>query len=204
MIALVLADPPRPGECLPALEPVLGPEGCARLQAVLLGRASRWARAVAPDRAIVATERMAGESEAQRRSRACAEAFERFGEGRLLLALAGVPRLHAGHAADAVSDLDAGAAVSFGPANDGGYYLLALARPLPELFELDPEVWSGPLVLPRTIERAAALGLEGGLLRMERVLATPQDAQAMLADPLTPPDVRAILGSATESVSADR
>ena len=208
-IALVLAAPPRPGECLPELEPLLGAEGCADLQAVLIERAARWAQEVAPGRAIVAAEPVDGETEAARRARECVAAFERFGgKGPLLLALAGFPRLRAGHAADALSDLAAGADVSFGPSNDGGYYLLAMARPLPELFDLADDVWHGPLVLPRTIELSAKLGLEGGLLRMERLLAGPEDAEAMLADPLTPGDVRGFLERTTErsheSGSTDR
>jgi uncharacterized protein len=52
--ALILADPPVPGACLPGLEPLLGPEGCARLQEVLVRRAAAWAAEVAPGRAFVA------------------------------------------------------------------------------------------------------------------------------------------------------
>lgn len=201
---MVLAAPPRPGECLPDLEPLLGPDRCAELQAVMIEHAARWAQEVAPGRAIVFCERAEGESEAQRRARETAAAFERFGAGPLLLAFAGLPRLRADHASDALGDLAAGADVSFGPSNDGGYYLLALARPVPDLFAIDPEAWGGPLVLPRTIELAASHGLEGGLLRMERLLATPEDAAAMLADPLTPSAVRRILEASTESGSPNR
>jgi glycosyltransferase A (GT-A) superfamily protein (DUF2064 family) len=52
--ALVLADAPVPGACLPGLEPLLGPDGCARLQTVLVRRAAAWAAEVAPGRAFVA------------------------------------------------------------------------------------------------------------------------------------------------------
>lgn len=140
------------------------------------------------------TGERAGETDGQRRAREVAAAFSRFEAGSpLLLVGVGVVRLGPDHAADALSDLAAGSDVSFGPANDGGYYLLALARPLPELFEIPAEAWGGPLVLPRTLEIASKLGLEGGLLRMERELARPEDAAALLADPLTPPEVRALL-----------
>lgn len=44
-----------------------------------------------------------------------------------------------------------------GPARDGGYYLLALDRPRPELFA--DVAWSTPAVLETTLARAAALGL---------------------------------------------
>jgi len=44
-----------------------------------------------------------------------------------------------------------------GPAADGGYYLIGLSRPAPELFEGVP--WSTPRVLRVTLEKAAQLGL---------------------------------------------
>jgi hypothetical protein len=53
--------------------------------------------------------------------------------------------------------------VAIGPASDGGYYLLALDRPRPELF--DGISWSTPSVLRQTLERAASLGLRVRLLK---------------------------------------
>src|SRR5262249_19521019 len=47
--------------------------------------------------------------------------------------------------------------VVLGPAEDGGYYLVALARPRPALFE--GVAWSTPAVLAETLARASALGL---------------------------------------------
>ncbi len=49
-----------------------------------------------------------------------------------------------------------------GPALDGGYYLLGLSHPAPELFAGIP--WSTEKVLERTLERARARGLETALL----------------------------------------
>ncbi len=40
---LVMARAPRPGECKTRLEPLLGAEGCARLQSALIARALAWA-----------------------------------------------------------------------------------------------------------------------------------------------------------------
>jgi glycosyltransferase A (GT-A) superfamily protein (DUF2064 family) len=51
----------------------------------------------------------------------------------------------------------ASAEVVLGPAHDGGYYLVALPRPQPALFE--GMEWSTPGVLAATRERASALGL---------------------------------------------
>lgn len=47
--------------------------------------------------------------------------------------------------------------VVVGPALDGGYYLLALSRPAPELFRAMP--WSTDRVLEETMRRAHTLGL---------------------------------------------
>jgi rSAM/selenodomain-associated transferase 1 len=43
------------------------------------------------------------------------------------------------------------------PATDGGYVLIGLDRPRPPLFDSMP--WGTPEVLPRTLQRIAALGL---------------------------------------------
>ncbi len=50
----------------------------------------------------------------------------------------------------------------FGPALDGGYYLLALSRPAPGLFE--GIAWSTGAVLEESLRRAEALGLTVGFL----------------------------------------
>jgi len=52
--------------------------------------------------------------------------------------------------------------VVVGPARDGGYYLLALDRPRPLLFEGIP--WSTPAVLCATAERVSLLGLRLSVL----------------------------------------
>ena len=93
----------------------------------------------------------------------------------------------------ALADLEAGGDASFGPTMDGGWYLVALASPRVELFDLAVEVWDGPVVMARTLEVAQRLQLEIGLLRMERALRSPGDLAAMVADPLSPSDVFASL-----------
>lgn len=52
--------------------------------------------------------------------------------------------------------------VVLGPATDGGYYLIGLQRPTPELFHGIP--WSTAAVLEATVARARALGLQVRLL----------------------------------------
>lgn len=60
---------------------------------------------------------------------------------------------------DALTELD----VVLGPAEDGGYWLLGLRRPAPELFRDIP--WSTPEALAATEAHARAAGLSVGLLR---------------------------------------
>ncbi len=52
--------------------------------------------------------------------------------------------------------------VALGPAADGGYYLVGLRKPRPDLFR--GLAWSGPLVLEETLDRARRLSLSVHLL----------------------------------------
>ena len=71
------------------------------------------------------------------------------------------PALDAGGITAAFDALDA-ADVVFGPATDGGYYLVGLVRPCGPLFAGVP--WSAPDTLARSLDRAHALGLRVALL----------------------------------------
>jgi glycosyltransferase A (GT-A) superfamily protein (DUF2064 family) len=82
------------------------------------------------------------------------------------------PGLTAERVGAAAAALDR-AEVTLGPAIDGGYYLIGLVRPHPELFEDIP--WSTPDVLEATRARAAATGLGVSLLEPVRDLDTPED-----------------------------
>lgn len=59
--------------------------------------------------------------------------------------------------------LEAGSDVVFGPAEDGGYYLVALRGGHGDLFRDIP--WSGAHVLERSLERAREAGLAAALLQ---------------------------------------
>ena len=198
-----MARAPVPGRCKTRLEPLLGPEGCAALQEVLLRRTLGWAAAVAPGSVLVALDgaweidgfdvvAQAGAHLGERLSAAVEEAFSRFG-GPLLVVGTDCPRLDLRHAAAGLADIADGADASFGPAMDGGYYLVAMREPRADLFALPREEWGGETVLARTLALAARSQLEVGMLRMERDLDTPADARAFLADPLTPLEIRAAL-----------
>lgn len=73
------------------------------------------------------------------------------------------PTLPTACLARACAHLLAGAAdVVVGPTEDGGYYLIGLATPVPALFHDVP--WSTPAVLEETVARARRLGLRLALL----------------------------------------
>lgn len=83
-----------------------------------------------------------------------------FGEGVRQAVLIGsdLPTLPPRIVRDAFSLLARGADAVVGPAADGGYYLLGLTRPEPQLFEA--MTWGGPAVLAETEARARQLGLQ--------------------------------------------
>jgi rSAM/selenodomain-associated transferase 1 len=104
-----------------------------------------------------------------RMAHAFGEAFAR-GAARVAIVGSDVPwisRTHVMEAFDALNDHD----LVLGPARDGGYYLLAMSRTQPELFE--GVAWSTPTVLADTFQRASGLGLKG------RVLETLSDIDSV-------------------------
>jgi uncharacterized protein len=67
-----------------------------------------------------------------------------------------------------------------GPASDGGYYLIGLKRPVPELFTDVP--WSTANVFAATCRNASALGLTVGLLKEWRDIDVAEDLRALIHD----------------------
>jgi len=209
---LVMARAPRRGEARRALEPLLGADRCAALQAALIAQTWAWAHAVAPDgvhlayeppdasaevRPLVGDEAALfpqnGEGIAARLADAAARVFMHH-EGPLLIAWPDLPRLRPEHARAALGDLEAGCDLVLGPAIDGGFYLIGLGRPLPKLFALPEEAWRSPDAMTIGLAAARDAGLEIGFLRAERALHRPADVRAALADPLLPQDMVQILG----------
>jgi uncharacterized protein len=94
-----------------------------------------------------------------------AEAFRRHG-GPVLVVRAGT-RLTREQTDAALKQLDAGAEAVFGPSADGGYYVLALARPLPELFELGRDAWEGGRALELSLRAAWSRGVRTALIHPE-------------------------------------
>lgn len=131
---------------------------------------------------------------------ATAAAFAR-GARRVLVVGSDAPDLAPGTLAAAFDALDAGHDAVLGPAADGGYYLVGLARPAPALFS--GVAWSTDTVYARTLELAAESGVRvapTGTLPVLQDLDTAADlaAWARAADDAHPlqPLARAALGEA--------
>jgi glycosyltransferase A (GT-A) superfamily protein (DUF2064 family) len=205
---LVMARAPLPGRCKARLEPRLGAEGCARLQAALIRRGLRWASATGdafvayhPPGAEAAVAPLAegcvrfpqrGADLPERLTAACADVLARHA-GPLVLVSADVPELDRFHADAALGDLAAGCDVVIGPTMDGGCYLLGLAAPQPALLALPPSEWHGAGLFERGLAAARERGLSVAMMAPERQLDTLAALDAALADPLYPPDVLALL-----------
>ena len=208
---LVMAKAPRAGSVKTRLEPLLGPEGCARLQGALIEAVTAWAAEVSPGGAYLA---YGGDEDAlrphvtagvrsfadargdlgDRLAAASAHVFRERSEP-LLVVGTDMPVLTRSHAREAEAVLRGGADVAFGPALDGGYWMVGLARPAPDVFELGGE-WGGPAVLERSLERCAAAGLRVEMLGTQRDLDDAADARALAAHPALPAAVAEILAAA--------
>jgi glycosyltransferase A (GT-A) superfamily protein (DUF2064 family) len=209
--ALVIARAPSAAPVLPGLAPLLDAERRAALQELLIRRAAAWAAAATPGAAYFAVapadavEQVAAmlppgvtafAQEGAAPTDVLAAAIAHVGRGPLLIAGTDCPRLGAGHVEAVMADLDAGCDVVIGATLDAGWYLAGLREPRPELLTVAPEAWQreGGIVL--VLGRARELGAEVGMLRHERLLADPDDAAALLADPLLPGELRAALSGA--------
>jgi rSAM/selenodomain-associated transferase 1 len=213
--ALVLAKAARPGFCKTRLEPLLGPDGCARLQAALTRRAVAWADSVGDPFVAFTPADARGEAAALcppstellpqvsgslgDRLQAAVRSVLGVHPGPVLVVGVDTPWLATAHAVAALDDLADGVDVTLGPASDGGYYLVGLREPHDAVFDLPPDAWGGPHVMFLTMEASVRAGLSIGMLRSERDLDEEADALALLADPLAPPDIVAILRGARSS-----
>lgn len=97
-----------------------------------------------------------------------------FAAGATAVAIIGAdcPELDAGILEQAFAGLARQTAV-FGPAHDGGYYLVGLRQPVPELFEDVP--WGTSAVLRRSLKNARRCGLSPSLLPWLRDVDRPRD-----------------------------
>ncbi len=190
---LVFVKHPHPGSAKTRLIPALGPEIAAALYQVLAEQEIRNTRPeageyrrmffFAPEEAEAEVagwlpgERLLpqlGTDLGARMSAAFAAAFA-AGAERAAIIGTDVPWVSRQTVVEAFRALD-GHDVVLGPAQDGGYYLLALSRHRPALFEDIP--WSTPSALSATADRAGALGLSVHLLDPMRDIDTIEDLRA--------------------------
>ena len=86
-----------------------------------------------------------------------------------------LPAHHIAHAFDLLQSSD----VVLGPSTDGGYYLVGVSQPAPEIFA--QVEWSTPRVFSQTIDRVQRAGKTLGLLPPWFDVDTPADLDFLLA-----------------------
>jgi rSAM/selenodomain-associated transferase 1 len=103
---------------------------------------------------------------------------ELAGDGYAPLVIVGsdIPAMRARHIEDALTALDGldGSDIVFGPAEDGGYYLVGMSGPHPELFGPGIE-WGGGEVLAASERLAREVGLTAARIAVERDIDTVED-----------------------------
>jgi uncharacterized protein len=168
----VLAKAPVPGWAKTRLIPELGASGAARLQRQLTLRTLRTAAAAqvgpvtlwcAPDaqqRFFRALRKLAAvdcldQPDGDLGMRMHTAFLHHCPRGPLLLIGTDCPALNPGHLRDAAHALREGFDAVFQPAEDGGYVLVGLRRPQPELFS--DMRWGADDVMAQTRARARAL-----------------------------------------------
>jgi uncharacterized protein len=205
-----MARAPRPGATKTRLEPLLGPPGCARLQAELVRHTAAWVTpstqrtwlAYTPGDAwhelaglVPSSVRLfpQGAGDLGARLRGAAQHVLCHHRGRLAVIGTDAPELDAPHLREADRALSAGNDASLVPTFDGGYALIALARPTPAAFDLPTAAWGGPDVLELTVSALQAAGRSCALLEHVRDLDTPTDAMWVAADPRCPDAIKRAL-----------
>jgi len=191
---------PEPGLAKTRLIPALGATGAAELQRQMtqLAVARAWAFcAAAPGRRLVIAYNGGSERELRawlgplcylpqgdgdlgvRLQRAMSREFQRGAQSVIAIG-ADCPRLQISVLESAVRALEAND-LTFGPANDGGYYLVGLRKPVAEIFANIP--WGTSEVLTSSVRQAQRIGIEPTLLEPLPDVDEPRDlpdAQAAL------------------------
>ena len=184
-----MARHPEPGRVKTRLAAVLGDErACALHRAFVLDLADRLARlpyevtwaytpAAAPFPALLPNARcvaQVGNDLGARMAHAVAAAFADEPTPVLVIG-ADVPHVPAACLEEAAEVV--GTRIVLGPAADGGYYLIGLARPIPALFVDVP--WGSDAVLATTRARARGLALTTHLLPPTFDVDEPADLERL-------------------------
>lgn len=189
---IIMTRLPKPGQTKTRLEPALGPVGAATLHKILTQRLLAKARRIplstkadieirftggtAADMASWLGDdltycRQQGEGLGSRMAGAFEQAFS-GGARRVVMVGCDCPEVDEELLERAFSLLGTNDLV-LGPALDGGYYLIGLSRPAPELF--DGPVWGTDLVLSQTTAIAHRLGLRHETLFQLSDIDRPED-----------------------------
>ena len=192
LLLVVMAKAPVPGEVKTRLTPPFTPREAVDLyKCFLQDRFSEMGRLIGVDLAVAYTPTDARETFV-RLSGNGFQLFDQEGEdlGKRLNNIF-IEKLEQGYDAVSIIDSDTpdlpctiieqsfqalmsdGADAVFGPCDDGGYYLVGMRRPHPELFENIP--WSTEAVLEMTLARAGELGIRTKLLPVWNDLDTFED-----------------------------
>lgn len=204
---LVFARAPVAGAAKTRLIPLLGDQGAAALHAQLIHRALATARAATPDRLALwcapddndpflqaAASQHGATLHAQQGADLGARMAHAFTatlqqDTQALCIGADCPVLTAQHLQDAAAALHAGNDAVFVPAEDGGYVLVGLARPAPQLFA--GVAWGESTVMAQTRERLRESGLRWRELETLWDVDRPEDYRrlqqsGLLDDPPSP------------------
>ncbi len=133
-----------------------------------------WFRTRAPDALLVPQP----ETDFGSRMNAAMNAMFEAGASRCVMIGMDTPQLEPGRiesAFEALKEYD----VCLGPSEDGGYYLIGLRAPAPQLFE--GIAWSTASVLAETLSRAAESGLSVHQLDSEFDIDEAADLERLLA-----------------------
>ena len=189
---ILFARFPVAGKVKTRLIPALGAEGAAALHRRLVLRTLRTAHALCQSQNVELEIRFAGDDASPMRhwlgdrwlcrpqcegdlGRRMAGAFaDSFREGSPATVIIGsdCPSLTPETLASALESLKTHSVV-FGPATDGGYYLIGLTRPVPELFQ--GVAWGTETVLAQSKEILARHGCQPALLQPLPDLDRPED-----------------------------
>ena len=177
---VLFARYPTPGRAKTRLIPALGADGAANLHRRLTERTLT----TLSDTGLPVELRSTGASAAAFHNWLGALAVVPQGRGHLgarmaraasppaILVGADIPGLTAAYVHEAAALL-ADHPVVIGPALDGGYYLIGVAKPAPWLFA--PMAWGSDQVFATTLQRCAARGVVPGLLPPLADLDRPED-----------------------------
>ena len=195
---VILTKPPEPGRVKTRLAPLLGDAGAAAVHAAMV-----WATLAQVQRAgLPCVVRLDGDPAGDFAAALAARGATVLPQGdgdlgaRLRRALAGPGRCIAlGTDCPLLEPVWLLAAardphpVVLGPAEDGGYWMIAIDAPQDALFEGIP--WSTAQVRTATLARAQAAGLAVCELATCYDIDTPADLLRLLADPRCPPEILA-------------